>query len=669
MKSLKISMAFFALAAITSACDSDADHYYIDGLQGSELVSTSTDLVLQAANASQTAVSFIWENESELKIYGPDTVGIANKNIPTYELQFSITNTFDSIYSETVDNGIATYIVQDFNTLALNLGAKVWQKTPIYVRMITSYAQNIAGEPSNILTLNVTCYKVDYTTALILSSDQTETGNLLYSVDLDGDNEPDNKGIYEGFMGATAWYNWYLAENDGTIWGNVGVDGNEFKIASNADKWNFWFPGVTGCYYTIVNTIDAQWSAMLIPQLTLSGNIEGEMTYVRAENRWMIVVTTTADNQTFSISGKGKQYNADTKTDDAQAIETDVTFGAGDNNTLVFGGTNTFNIEKAGTYTINLYLNNFAALSYEIKSGAEEIEEAAPTQLYLQGINEIWNFSTYILKLTDEDNLIYKGVFGIESCEYGLRFNYEVDNWDSAYRLGETENSIIKSDDKDGANIPFDKTGVFIFTIDLKNLTFNYEEVTKVQYSGFNDDWETNPQMTQDGTKFSAPITIEKASEWGGKFLLNGSWDNFVGGTDGKLEWGVSTTDDASLATGDYTITIDFNKQTYTFDDGTTTEPETTYPTALYAIGMNDDWTNFVELSGNNGIYTGTITINSAENTNFEVYDDKEWTLKYGPADDNGNITTGSSAWKFWTSGAGTFTITIDLTTNTYNIE
>lgn len=666
MKRTYITAIMTATITAFCGCDSDADHYYIDGLQESELVCTTTNIVLEATNASQTAVSFVWANESELKIYGPTTAGISSKEMPTYQLQFSLNEDFNNAYTVDVDNGIATYTVQDLNTLVLGLGAKVWEKTTVYVRLNSTYAQNIDGLSSNTLTLYVTCYKVDYRTARILDSSQNETGNLLYSLDNNSDGEADNKGIYEGFMGATAWYNWYLAENNGTIWGNVGEDGYEFHLSSLDNKWNFWFPGVTGCYFTTINTNTAQWSALLIPSLSLSGDIEGEMTYIRAENRWMIVVTTDTDNKTFSIGGTGKLYNTETSTNDDAAIETNITFGSESNNTLVYGGTNKFNIDKAGTYTISLYLNDYSKLTYAIESGAEEIEEAAPAQLYLQGINDIWNFNTYILKCTDEDNLIYQGVFGIEKCQYGLKFNVEENNWDDAYRMGEEEGTIVKTS-VDENNIPFDKTGVFIFTVDLKNLTFTTEEVTQVQYSGFNDDWETNPTMTQDGTTYSAPITITKTSEWGGKFLLNGSWNKYVGGTDGKLEWCVSTTDDATLATGDYTLIIDFKNQTFTFDDGTTTT--TTYPETLYAVGMNNDWDTFVELSGSNGIYSGTITINSAEETEFEVYDDKNWTLKYGPADNNGNITTGSSAWKFWTSSAGTFTLTINLKDNTYTIE
>ena len=662
-----------------TGCDSDADIYKVGGLEGSELLSTGTELTLLADNSAQTAVSFVWANQSELKIYGSDRVGIADRSMPVYALEFSLTSDFEKTVTESVDNGIATYTVQSLNTIVVSLGAKIGEMTPVYVRVNTSLGENVDGVSSNVVILNVSTYKVDYTYAKILNADMEDTEMRLISVDSDGDGDPDTEGVYEGFVGATAWQNWYLSENDGTVWGNDGDDGTPFLLASNSSKWNFWYPGVTGCYYVNVNTNEKEWTAVLIGSLTMTGDIEGELSYVRSENRWMTVITTEADNQTFTVSGTGKAYNIETGTDDTAAKDYAISFGpTGESGALEFGGEERFSIAKAGTYTLSLYLSDFAGLSYALTSGAEEIEATAPSALYMQGVNDIWDFTTYVLPIADEDNWIYKGVAGVASCPWGLRFNTEADNWDEAYRAGETEGTLSLAGE---SNITFDGTGVYLWTIDLKNLTYTATPITEVYYTGFNDNWDMTAMTpeTDKPTTYTAEVTITKASEWGAQILLDSEWTNKLGGADGKLQWSTAgnITDDATLEAGTYTLTVDFAAMTYSLTSGDETggdgteEAESEYPTSLYAVGMSD-WTTFVELTGTSGVYSGSITITDASfnSLNFEVYDTADWSgTKYGPADNDGNMTSGTSAWKFWVSGVGTYTLTIDLTTNKYTIS
>ena len=58
----------------------------------------------------------------------------------------------------------------------------------------------------------------------ILNADKAETGVTLYSAASDGQ--------YLGFMGVTAWYNFFMKEGDGTVWGNDGVTGTAFLMSS-----------------------------------------------------------------------------------------------------------------------------------------------------------------------------------------------------------------------------------------------------------------------------------------------------------------------------------------------------------------------------------------------------------------------------------------------------
>lgn len=666
---MALAVAAVSLSAV--GCDSDADKMYVDGLEKSTLLTSGSEIVLENDNASLPAVTFVWTNESKLKIYGTSVAGIADKSMPVYSLQLSLTDDFANAHSQSVDNGVASFTVQELNTIVLGLGAKPFEKTDVYARINTSLGTNdVDSKPSEAQKLVVTCYKVDYTSARMLDKDKAEVVAYLYSADSDGDGEPDVRGQYRGFVSAQAWGNFWLRENDGTVWGNVGKDASEFLASKDADSWNFWFPGISGCYLTEIDVAEdtetKQWAATLIPSLTLSGDTSVEMNFVRNENRWMCVVTTKADNQSFAISGTGKRYDKDSRTDDAAATDVPITFGTAADNKLVMNGGNSLTITKAGTYTVSLLLTDFNDLKYHIVEGEEEVEAPAPNSLFVMGINDNWDF-IYEMPKTDDANEVYTGVFGSDSCPWGYYFAIEEGNYSDVY--GGRDHSggtlIAGADDKIQITTP----GVYVWKVDWINKTYETTPVTSVSYSGLNDDWSLQP-MTADASspsKYTATVTITKASEWGAKVIINEDWDIFVGGSDGKIEYGKSFTDDQSLAPGDYTLTFDFAKGTYSFQSVTSD-----YPDALYAIGIDavfgDSWVTLPATQ--TGVYSGTITITNDSATEFEVYEDKEYGTKVGPVDSDGNITTGDSAWKSWVTSpaSGTYTLTINLVNNTWSI-
>ncbi len=682
---MKRITSYMALAAAASAfalvgCDSDADKLYIDGLEASTLIGSQSELVLNNDDAAKTAIAFTWSNESKLILHGSSTVGVADKSMPAYTIEISLSESFDSTYSETVNSGIATFTVQALNTIVRNLGANYNERTAVYVRLKTALGTNdVDYEESNIITLYVTPYKVDYTIAKIYNKDKDAVTGRLYALDEDNDGNPDVQGIYYGFVGASAWENFWVCENDGTFWGNVGEDGNEFKASKDANSWNFWYPGKTGCFYTVLNVSDdtevKQWSATWINTLNVTGDVEDEMTYIRSENRWMCTFTSTKANSKFKVAGTGKVYNVSTGTNDEAAIDTDITFGAeigadGKNDgKLIFGDATEFNIDKAGTYTLSLYLSEYNNLRFEITDGAEDKPLAAPDYLYIRGLDNDWSNEFRVLNMVDADNIIYKGAYGSTTCPYGMYF-VRNDNKDP-YVYGGTDIDSNSGDIVDGfdSNIKnFDYYGVNIWTVNLSTRTYNIEKVNTVQYAGFNDNWDL-VAMTQDAsdpTKYYATITINAVSTYGGKFVLNGNWDNFVGGTDGKLEWGVSATDDKTLEAGTYILKLDFTNMAYSF---TTKTDEASLPENLYAIGINGDWDTWVTLTKTaTGVYSGSMSLTSS--TEFEVYSSQDYSsTKYGPAIISGSVTSGSSVGKFSADGVGAYTFTIDLTTNSYNFE
>lgn len=673
-------LTYMALAVATAAmtltgCDSDADKMYVDGLESSTLLVSQDEIVLESGSAAMHAVTFLWTNDSKLKIYGTSTAGVADKSMPTYTLEMSLTEDFANAYSQNVDNGVVSYTVQELNTIVMDLGAKPFEKTSVFVRLTTALGNNgVDSKPSDVHQMHVTCYKVSYTTAKMIDKDKAAEIATLYSADTDGDGEPDVRGEYKGFVGAASWSNFFLRENDGTIWGNVGKDASEFLASKDNDCWNFWYPGMSGCYFTEVNVSDEvetkQWIATYIPSLSISGDVSGEMTYIRAENRWMCVVTTTADNQTFSISGTGKKYDKESKTDDAAATDTQISFGTAAEGKLVVGGGEKFTVEKAGTYTISLYLADYSNLTYEIKAGEEEVEEPAPKSLFVLGLNDSWEFN-HEMVMIDEDNLIYRGVFGSNTCPWGYQIAKEKDNFDDVF--GGTDHSGGELVAGKESNIAIETPGVYLWEVDWKNMTYKTTAVTKVSYTGLNDNWDLHA-MTADAanpSKYTATVSIEKASEWGGQIIINENWDIKVGGSDGTIEYGESKnfTDDKNLEAGDYFLTFDFAAGTYSF---TSTSAVVEYPEALYAIGVDGKYgsSDWVTLSASEtGVYSGTITITDDSAKEFEVYEDVTYTTKVGP-NSNTTITVGTDAWKFYVSepASGTYTLTISLVNNTWSI-
>lgn len=670
-------LTYMALAVATAAmtltgCDSDADKMYVDGLESSTLLVSQDEIVLESGSAAMPAVTFVWTNDSKLKIYGTSTAGVADKSMPTYTLEMSLTEDFANAYSQNVDNGVVRYTVQELNTIVMDLGAKPFEKTSVFVRLITALGNNgVDSKPSDVHQMHVTCYKVSYTTAKMIDKDKAAEIATLYSADTDGDGEPDVRGEYKGFVGAASWSNFFLRENDGTIWGNVGKDASEFLASKDNDCWNFWYPGISGCYLTEVNVSESadpkQWSATLIPSLDIKGEVEGEMTFVRDECRWLCVVKTTKDGATFTISGDAKKYDKDSRTDDAAATDTHITFGAGTSeDELIFNGGESFTIEKAGTYTVSLLLSDYSALKYQIKEG-EETVETVPEQLYILGLNDDWNF-THKLVMTDEANCVFTGVFGVTSCPWGYQFGLTDGDFDNVYGGSENGNLVEGASD----NIPMAETGVFIWNVNWSAKTFERSAVESVAYAGLNDDWSLG-EMTQDAenaTIYTATVEINKPSEWGAKIILNNNWDTFVGGTDGTIKYGQSFTDDKNLEPGTYTLKFDFANGTYSF-----TRKTTTYPEALYAIGIDgnygaDCWVTLAATS--DGIYNGTITITKDSQKEFEVYYDTSYGTKVGPVDQGGNISIGSDVWKFWVDDdpiSGTYNLTINLVNNTWSIS
>ena len=486
-------------------------------------------------------------------------------------LQFSATADFQSVVEILTESGSTSmqFTAENLNSLVGRVGLPGDQASTLYIRIRSVLSNNTEPKYSNVYQIQVTPYTIDMTIGYVLDASRVDTGLTLYS--------PESNGVYSGFLGVAGWYNWWLLEGNGVLWGNIGDDGGgkPFVISSNDQHWNFWYPGPAGCYYTVVNTVRQEWSALHIPSLTVAGDITGEMTYDRKTGKWTLSGNAaSAGAVTIRISGTGKQYNAQTGTDDAAAIDTPVAFGMEDGK-LTFGDTPsdiTVTVPAAGDITLTLDLNDPQAWNCEVTEGSETPVEIQQI-LYVLGNDDTWNYDQY-LTLYDEDNLCYAAAVNF-NCSWGYYFSKEYQGWDHINQDPNTTEWKLILNGTDDNNIPGPGVGLYVTIASLGWMSYWYgmaDPITSVSYTGFNDNWDMVEMTAVPGQigVYSAQVTATADTPWGVQVLLNGSWDYMFGTyLDGSLRW--SKKQDGNPKGWEvgktYTFTVDLCKCTYSLTE------------------------------------------------------------------------------------------------------
>lgn len=650
MKTRILSIIIGCLTLITS-CEKDGDLWKVFGIGSSELMVSESSVVLTKETSATSVLALTWDN-SELNL--KDTsVGIPN-SVPKELIEVSATSDFAIITSITPQGNTYAFTGAALNTLGKNLGFSTGVSTPMYFRVRTALGVNTGPHYSNVATVNVTCYSIDMSIGFILDKDKADTGFTLYS--------PNSNGEYSGFTGSGAWYNWFLLEGDGTTWGNLPIDGNEFVLSNEATAWNFWYPGMSGCYYTTLSTANKEWTATYIPTLSVSGAVNASMTFDRQAVKWFVSFTTTSDNATLKVtSTDAKLYNKATGTDDAAAIAKTIGFIPNADSTLSFEwnseSAGTITIPKAGDYTLTFFLANPKKLTYQIKSGKTVVVEPISKYLYLPGIDDgisgSWTFNNY-LTLVSEDDSTFAGSVLVDS-KWGYTMSLIKDEWDNVYKMGSSEGTLAF---KGASNITAPDAGLYLIQADLKNLTYSHTEVTGLSYAGLNGDWGLKAMSsTSVQGVYTSPVTISSASQYGCQLILNGDWSTYYGGKDGVLNYkGQNITDDATIATGTYDLVADIRHNTYAFLGDN-----------VYIGGLNDVWdfTTTVLTKSSAGVYTGTATITTPSPWGIKIYLYKDnWDYFFG-----GSFSTlkflGSNITDDQSLAAGAYNVTVDFINNT----
>ncbi len=555
--------ALLGLVALTAACDNDGDMIYLSSAGSGDMIATESDVVLGQEVKSQIVLSLSWTNAT-LSVSDPS---MSAPNVLSTWIQVSDKSDFTSNVTESLEKSQSkAYTGAELNTVAKNLGITPDVAVPLYFRIRSSVGSNMESTYGNTVTVKVTSYTIDMTKGFILDSKQADTGYKLVAT---------ADGVYAGFVGASGWYNFFLQEGDGTTWGNEGVVGTPFTLSSEEDaskRWNFWYPGVTGCYYTIVNTAEKNWSALLLPTLTVSGGVDAEMTFDRPNVKWTTTFNaSSAGSIKIRLQTTGKLYNVNTGTDDAAAISTPVAFApAGTGITMAVNAADiTVNVPQAGEVTLVVDLSNPTDWKCSVVTGSAGPVVINPF-LYLPGIDDgisgEWTFDN-VLSLYNEDDLAYAGVVNVNSL-WGYSINVEDGNWDDKY--GTSSSDPLSGElEHGGGNLPTPEAGLYLIDVRLKDGTYSLTLLGDAIYVvGLHDVWEFDVPLAATATPgvFEGEVTINSASPWGFQLHVDDSWNHKFGGSNGSLTYnGSNFTDDASLAPGTYVMTVDLVHLTYTF--------------------------------------------------------------------------------------------------------
>lgn len=557
--------ALLGVAAIS--CDKDGDVLTIVADDDVTVGTSAEDIVLDYNNLNALALTLNWDENGNLTLSNP-AVALPD-GILTNSVEMSLTDDFSNAVATAVEDGkySCQFTVAQLNSVMSRLGVEGGERAEVFVRIKTTTGKNIAPSYSNTLSLHITPYKIVMNIAYMLDKNQEMTSKTLLS--------PTENGIYEGFTGVNGWENWYMKDALGVIWGNSATAGT-FAVSSLAidDKtYNFWYPGTAGCYYTIVNTVEMWWSALLIPQLTVAGDITGEMEFDRKANEWKMTVDAQAGTKNITISGIGTLYDMSTGDKDSSINKPVALSGTADNlGYTESASTIAVDVATSGVQVMKLTMVNPLQWALVFEAGSEEPEEPAKPLLYISGHDDAasgsWHFNNY-LRLYNEEEKSYAGGVYFDS-KWGYKLYKEAENWDDAWGFGGEGDAFggnLKFEAK--TNIPAPEAGLYILNTSINDLKYEVTAVSTVHYSGLNDDWGKF-QMTASETPGVYTAVVEKSAPtpYGVKILINESWDVCFGGGSGVLLYSKDGFDgDNELANGSYLLTVDLLNSTYSYSE------------------------------------------------------------------------------------------------------
>lgn len=368
---MKINKIFGAAASLLllagtfAACESELEHYTVSAPTATTVTSDNSSVDVTEDNTGDVLLTFSYESLGSL------SDGDMATNQGAYVLQASPTADFAQFVTKVGDRAAGKQTItltgEEINVMASKLGIAGGEYSNMYFRIASVYNENNYKDAkySDPITVNVKPLKIfmHYLMLSFKSDAKEDAVDSLYS--------PEENGIYKGFVKVASWWNWCAYDALGTRYATDEKDGWKFAHMYNTevDGSNLWFPGLGGCYYVTANTNDGAIEYTYIPSLTVSGGAEGSLSLAQEVCHWTGVITTTADNQNITISGKTYTFNQATgqgeAIDDGIPTEGNISFAGADGVLTV--GDGSIVVPKAGQYLLILDLDNSAKFTYTLK--------------------------------------------------------------------------------------------------------------------------------------------------------------------------------------------------------------------------------------------------------------------------------------------------------------
>ncbi len=367
---MKINKIFGAAASLLllagtfAACESELEHYTVSAPTATTVTSDNSSVDVTEDNTGDVLLTFSYESLGSL------SDGDMATNQGAYVLQASPTADFAQFVTKVGDRAAGKQTItltgEEINVMASKLGIAGGEYSNMYFRIASVYNENNYKDAkySDPITVNVKPLKIfmHYLMLSFKSDAKEDAVDSLYS--------PEENGIYKGFVKVASWWNWCAYDALGTRYATDEKDGWKFAHMYNTevDGSNLWFPGLGGCYYVTANTGDGSIDYAYIPSLSVTGGAEGTLSLDQEVCRWSGVITTSADNQNISISGKTYTFNQATgqgeAIDDGIPTEGSISFAGADGVLTI--GEGSIAIPKAGQYKIVVDLNNSSKLTYKL---------------------------------------------------------------------------------------------------------------------------------------------------------------------------------------------------------------------------------------------------------------------------------------------------------------
>ncbi|MFV0553906.1 MAG: DUF5114 domain-containing protein [Mangrovibacterium sp.] len=567
-----IVLIFFALLTLVS-CVNDGELLTLSSVSENELIASGDNVVLTTENNTSAVLSFAW-NVSKLVGSSPEVLA----GEPTTTLEISSDETFETdVVRVSVSNNSKAFTGGELNSIlnSIEMVNGFGRFSMVNFRLAAASGSNITPLYSETISLRLSPYKIDFTRGDIVVAN-AESGNMestsvwLYS--------PEENGVYSGFMGVSAWYNCFLQEGNGTVWGNDGVTGTAFQMSSSTvdgEKWNFWFPNASGSFYVVFDTNKKEWTANHISTMTVSGDLAGEMFFTKDDNTWTLAGVEVESGTTYSLTLKGETTIFNQTSGNSESSNFGNIFFAQEGDAIVKASAEStieITATQSGKLAIVLDLNAPDALTISFAEGVE-VPVAYPEQIYVMGIDDDWTDWTNTLAQGEEGQ--YAGTITVtNAASSSIKFYTESGNWDTGYGVWQ-EGGTMGLGWSDGI-VPSEE-GDYKITVNLIENTFTFEKIaeggiypSEIYLMGIDGDWgnwtTTLAETSSDGV-YAGTITVTNAASSSIKFYTeSGNWDTGYGvwqegGTMG-LDWSDGIVPSAA---GSYAITVNLNDNTFTF--------------------------------------------------------------------------------------------------------